>query len=122
VVTGYGRLTLYDKPQKPVTVTVHGRKAAAIRVALEGLREAAPSFCMENITAFRITFQPGSGGAAGFVASESDCPTPGVVSITYRGAKAPLTFQETCALRKAVVAVLPRGRAEGTRRDGSGCG
>jgi hypothetical protein len=76
---------------------------------------------MENINAFTITFLPGSGGGAGFVATETNCPTPGVVDITYRGAKAPLAFQETCSLRRAVLAALPKGRAQGTRKDASGC-
>ena len=120
-VTGYGQLALIHKPEKPVKVTVSGRKAAAIRAALKGLPAGTSSFCMENISAFTITFLPGSGGGAGFVATESDCPTPGVVSIIYRGAKGPLVFQETCSLRKAVLAALPKGRAQGTRHDASGC-
>jgi hypothetical protein len=120
-VTGYGRLTLYDGPQKPVAVTVNGHKASAIRSALKGLPATTPSFCMENISEFTIKFQPGSGGGVPFVASEDDCPTPGVVSITYQGAKAPLVFRETCSLRKAVLAALPKGRAEATRRAPSRC-
>jgi hypothetical protein len=120
-VTGYGRLTLYDKPQKPVTVTANGRQAAAIRAALKGLLMTTPSFCMENVNEFTITFRPGPGDGVGFVATEGDCPSPGVVTVTYRGAKAPLVYRETCSLRKAVLAALPKGRAEGTRKDASRC-
>jgi hypothetical protein len=76
---------------------------------------------MENISEFTIKFQPTEGQGVGFVATEEDCPTPGVVSITYKGAKAPLAFRETCSLRKAVLAALPKGRAEATRRDPSRC-
>jgi hypothetical protein len=104
-----------------VTVVVKGRRAAAIRSALTGL-SATSSLpdCMETVGAFRISFRAHQGGRATYVATEEDCPTPGVVTISVDG-KTTQHLKEDCALRAAVIASLPRGRAEGTRRDQNRC-
>jgi hypothetical protein len=120
-VTGYRKVTDYEGSVGPVSVVVTGKKAAAIRSALTGLSAASPpSECFENPNAFKITFLTRQGGRHTYVATEGDCPTPGIVSITVDG-KTTENLVEDCALRAAVLASLPKGRAEGTRRDKSHC-
>jgi hypothetical protein len=120
-VTGYTRLTLDGGSLGPVTVVVKGKRAAAIRSALAGL-SATSSLpdCMETVDAFKISFVAHQGGRATYVATEEDCPTPGIVSISVDG-KTTSHLREDCALRAAVIASLPRGRAEGTRQDENRC-
>jgi hypothetical protein len=56
------------------------------------------------------------------VVTEDDWPSPGVVSVTIVGKTTQhLNLKEDCALRSAVIASLPKGRAEGTRRDKHPC-
>jgi len=119
-VTGYRQLT-YGGSLGPVTVIVKGKKAAAIRSALAGLSATSSRpVCMETVDAFTISVLTQQGGRPKYVATEEDCPTPGVVSISVDG-KTTQHLREDCALRAAVIASLPRGRAEGTRRDESRC-
>jgi len=122
-VTGYRQLTLDDGSLGPVTVVVKGKRAAAIRSALAGL-SATSSLpdCMETVDAFTISFRTHQGGRPTYVATEDDCPTPGVVSISIYGKTTQhLNLQEDCTLRAAVIAALPRGRAEGTKQDKHRC-
>ena len=61
----------------------------------------------------RSAFGRTRGNGLRYVATEDDCPTPGVVSINIYGKTTQhLNLQEDCALRAAVIASLPRGRAE----------
>jgi hypothetical protein len=120
-VTGYRQLTLDDGSLGPVTVVVKGKRAAAIRSALAGL-SATTSLpdCMETVDAFKISFLTHRGGRPKYVATEDDCPTPGIVSINVDG-KTRGNLEEDCALRATVITSLPRGRAEGTERDEHRC-
>jgi hypothetical protein len=120
-VTGYGRLSLPDGSQGPVTVVVNGRRAAAIRAALAGLSTGKPLLCMENENAFTISVRPRAGVRPTYVATEENCPTPGVVNITHPGSKSLQTLHEDCALRNAVLVALPPGRADATRNALSTC-
>jgi len=120
-VTGYRQLTLDDGSLGPVTVVVKGKRAAAIRSALAGLSATSTlPDCMETVDAFKISFLNHQGGRPTYVATEDDCPTPGIVSISVDG-KTTQNLEEDCALRAAVIASLPRGRAEGTERDPRRC-
>jgi hypothetical protein len=119
-VTGFVRVTLQGSFQ-PVTHLATGRQAAAIRKALGPLVSATPSVCMESPEGFSIGFLAHKGARHPTVlVTENDCPTPGVLSVTEDG-KPVETLKESCALRAAVIAVLPRGRAEGTRGDSNSC-
>jgi hypothetical protein len=121
-VTGYRQVTLDAGSLGPWTVVVKGKKAAAIRAALAGLSPTSSlPDCMETVVAFKITVltQPATPKDK-YVATEEDCPTPGVVIISIDG-KTTQYFREDCALRAAVIASLPRGRAEATRRDVDPC-
>lgn len=121
-VTGYSQVTDYGS-FGPVTVVVKGKRAAAIRSALAGL-SATSSLpdCVETVDAFTISFRTHQGGRPTYVATEDDCPSPGVVSVSiYEKTTQHLNLQEDCTLRAAVIAALPRGRAEGTRQDKHRC-
>jgi hypothetical protein len=118
-VTGYQHLS-YGRSVGPVTVVVSSRKAAAIRSALAALSATSPGECMESLVAFKVSIAAREGVLPTYVATEQDCPTPGVVSISVDG-KATQQLREDCSLRAAVIAALPQGRAEGTRRDKSRC-
>jgi hypothetical protein len=119
-VTGYGRVTPQGS-SPPVTVEVNRHQAVAIRRALRTLVTLRPSNCHENASAFAITFsQPKGSHRSSALVTEDDCPTPGVVTISERG-KLVQTLKESCSMRAAVLAVLPNGKAEGTRQDRNSC-
>lgn len=120
-VTGFNKLTLDAGAVGPVTVLVKGQQADAIRSALRGLRSTSSGpLCMETVDAFKISFFTHQGGRPTSVATEQDCPTPGVAIVTV-GGKAQRYLQEDCALRAAVISSLPKGQAEGTKRDKNIC-
>jgi hypothetical protein len=119
-VTGYSSIRPIGS-LGPVTVVVTGKKAAAIRSALAGLTNSSSSpSCVESMSSFKISVLPRRGVPPTWVATESDCPTPGLVVISVDGRTTP-ALAEDCALRAAVVAALPRRRAEGTRTDKARC-
>jgi hypothetical protein len=118
-VTGYDNVA-GSGSSGPVTVTVNHRQAADIRRALIALAVTSPADCHALSDAFAIRILPHKGAPPTFVAVEKDCPSPGVVSITKNG-RTIQTLRENCSLRAVVLAALPRGRAEGTRRDKRGC-
>jgi hypothetical protein len=118
-VTGYQHLS-YLGSVGPVTVVVGGRRAAAIRSALRGLSTTSPGECMESLVAFKVSVATREGARPSYAATEQDCPTPGVVSISVDG-KNIEQLREDCSLHAAVIAALPRGRADGTRRDKNRC-
>jgi len=121
-VTGYGQVTPYGS-FGPVTVVVKGESAAAIRSALAGLSASSSSpDCVETLDAFTISFRTHLGGRPTYVATEDDCPSPGVVSVSIVGKTTQhLNLEEDCALRAAVMASFSSGRAQGTRRDKEPC-
>lgn len=120
-VTGYRKLTLDDGSLGPVTVIVKGRSAEAIRSAIAGLTPIRSlRGCMETVSAFKINFLTHRGGRPTAVATEEDCPTPGVVILSLKG-KTKQYLEEDCALRAAIISSLPRGQAEGTKRDRNPC-
>jgi hypothetical protein len=121
-VTGYGRVTLLGSSQ-PSTVKANGHQATAIRQVLSTLKvlpSRAP-VCMENPEAFSITFLASEGThRPTWVATETDCPAPGIVTISEHGTVA-YSLKESCSLRVLILTLLPRGKAEGTRRDQNSC-
>jgi hypothetical protein len=111
-VTGYGHITPADGSTEPVTVIVKPKEAAAIRAALAGLSaKSSVPLCMESESDFRISFLAHPNGQPTYVATEDECPTPGVVNISV-GRRMAQHLQEDCALR---VAVVTSGRNEAKR-------
>jgi hypothetical protein len=105
----------------PVTVEADAHQAAAIRRALGTLVALKPLGCHENPIVFTVTFMQRKGAyRINALVTDTDCPTPGVVTISEHG-KAALTLKESCSMRAAVLSVLPSGHARGTRRDRNGC-
>jgi hypothetical protein len=105
----------------PVTVEADAQQAAEIRRALGTLVAFKPPGCHENPNVFTIAFLRRKGShRINALVTDADCPTPGVVTISEHG-KVVLTLKESCAMRAAVLSVLPSGQARGTRRDRNGC-
>lgn len=119
-VTGYERVVPVGS-FGAITVLVRGTKAAAIRSALAGLTipYTGPT-CLEDDSAFQISLLPEEGARPTDVATEEECPSPGIVLISAAGTRAQ-PLREDCALRAAVIAALPPGLAEATRRDRNSC-
>lgn len=119
-VTGYSQLSLTQAPRGPVSVKVSGRQAAALRAALSTLSSTPPSVCMENISDFTISVRPRAGARPTYIATEENCPTPGVVIVTATGS-ATETMKEDCAVQNAVFSALPKARAKATWQDRAPC-
>lgn len=121
VVTAYARV-VPSGSYGAVTVMVQGKKAAAVRSALSELAKSSSGpICMEGDSEFQISVLPKRGARPSSLATEEDCPTPGVVFITMNGKATPQPFREDCALRAAVIAVLPPGRGRAIREDKNPC-
>jgi hypothetical protein len=76
--------------------------------------------CADTLDAFAISFKLETKGHPSYVATMDDCPTPGVVRVAI-GGKPAGQYKEDCALRSAVFAALPRGRAEATKNGPNPC-
>ncbi len=112
-VTGYNHLAV-ARVLGSVTVEATGTKAKTIRAALSGLPTFTGPFCVDDPITFTIRLDRHPGGAPTYTATGIGCPTPGVVYIR-NGSSRPTWMKEDCALKRAVLAVLPAGRAKGTR-------
>jgi predicted transcriptional regulator len=87
---------------------------------LKVIRSTAP-ICMENPESFSIIVLDGKGAhRRAWTANETDCPTPGVVTVFEHG-RVIHSLKEGCSLRAVILTVLPQGKAEGTRRDPNSC-
>lgn len=115
-VTGYAMSSLMQGSTGPVRIRVGGAEAKLLRKEFNGLSLAAPSGCMENETAYAITFMPERDSRPTVRATAESCPSPGVVQVTS-GVKQLPTLKADCALARAVVAVLPHGKASFTRQE-----
>ena len=75
-----------DGNSGPVVVVAKGAKATAIRTALAGLSTSSSlPGSMESPIAFKVSFLTRIGARPMSVATEPDCPTPGLVFITVDG-------------------------------------
>ncbi len=116
-VTGYKLVAVVDS-SGPVTAEAKGEEAKAIRIALSNLPTIATlPLCVDEPDPFTVGFEPhaGENERSTYSAIAGGCPTPGVV-IIRSGKSRPTILKEDCALERAVLAVLPTGRAKGTRR------
>jgi hypothetical protein len=118
-VTGFGSVSASGSTG-PVTVTLSHHQAAAVTKALAALTVTTAGVCHGFLNAFVVRFLPYKGARPTLVATEEDCPSPGVVSVTKHG-RTIQTLRENCSLRAQVLAALPRGGAEGTRGDKRAC-
>ena len=99
----------------PVVVVAKGPNAVALRRALTGLVPSStnPLVCVETVNPFVVSVRPRQTAHPTMVATAFSC---GGQTVTVKVGKGVTTFTDDCALELAVIAVLPRGRAEGTRQ------
>ncbi len=122
LVTGYTNANLMGNPQKSTKVRVLGKNAEAIRQAFNNLPLSTPSDCMENSSDFALTFIPAGSTTPALHASQASCPSPGVVGARLPGQETGISLASSCALTRAVVAVLPAGKGSVTRTAAAHCG
>lgn len=122
LVTGYTNSNLMGLPQKSTKVRVSGKKAEAIRHAFNDLPLSSPSNCMENSSDFELTFVPAGSKVPTLHAVQASCPSPGVVGARLPGQETGTSLASSCALTRAVVAVLPPGKGYVTRTAAAHCG
>jgi hypothetical protein len=113
-VTGFKETGL-NGSSGPVTVVVSGRQAAALRQELMTLPQGAVPGCMEALDPFNISFLPRKGARPLLTAWTYDCPLPGELLIRGVGGSPGADLKDDCALQRMIPAILPRGRAKGTR-------
>jgi hypothetical protein len=121
VVTGYTDANLMGNPQRSTTVRVSGRRAEAIRRAFDRLPLSSPSFCMENSNDFKLTFVPAGATTPALRVVQWSCPSPGIVESGSPSQRPGTSLASSCALSRAVVAVLPPGSAPVTRQAAAHC-
>lgn len=116
---GLMRLTAYNKispgrgSRDRLTVTVNRGNGSKIFTALRRLPTTPPDTCVDTIDTFTIRFVLKHTRRPHYVATENACPTPGVVAISI-GGRLVRSYRADCALNKAVLHALPRGRAKAT--------
>lgn len=122
LVTGYTTSNLMGLPQKATKVRVTGRRAESIRQAFDRLPLTSPPDCMENSTAFALTFVAPGSKRPTLRAVQSRCPSPGVVDADRPGQQAAgISLAASCRLTRAVAAALPAGKAPVTREAAAHC-
>lgn len=122
LVTGYTTASLMGTPQKATKVRVTGKKAALIRQAFNRLPLSTPTHCEENWSDFSLTFVPAGSKTASLHAGQASCPSPGVVYARLPREETGTSLGSSCALTRAVVAVLPAGKGYVTRQAARHCG
>jgi len=114
-VTGYQGICCNGQ-SGPVVVTARGPKAAAVKTALADLMpntSTQVSACMEDAIPFLVSLLPHKGAHPTLVATASSC---GGQFVSIKVGQSVEAFKNDCALGRAVIAVLPRGRGVGTRQ------
>ncbi len=119
-LTGYAQVGPSGSSGRLTTV-VRGQREDAIRAALSQLvRYPTTAICEETEDLFAITFSSKWTNHPSYMAIGEACPTPGVVIIGIPD-RSLVVDKLGCALRKAILAALPSGRAEGSRQGLGGC-
>jgi hypothetical protein len=114
-VTGY-RQVCCDGQSGPVVVRANGSAAAALRAAVTNLvpTTSQVSICVETVIPFRLTVVPPKTSQPSFEVTGTSCGGQ-FVTIQHGGITA--VFKNDCTLERAVVGVLPRHKAQGTRQE-----
>lgn len=118
-VTGFSQLSTANSSSGSVTVRLSTAQARRLRATLNALPLGPPATCMEDSLVYRVVFRPTKGSVTLFEADGWACA--GAVVVTTHGHEMPNLYDRTCSLLRAVAAVLPPGKAEGTRHAVVGC-
>jgi hypothetical protein len=121
-VTGFSQTSGANPSSVPVTFQLNRKQARALRAAFNALPLGPPASCggTQDLPLYRIVFRPTTRSAALFEAEAGTC-TPADVVVTTHGSEMPPLYDRTCSLLRAVVAVLPAGKADATRHAVAGC-
>ena len=120
-VTAYKQICCNEETV-PAIVIVKGRQAEALRTALAGLTPISSGIpvCMETPIPFIVTFLPRVGVRPTLEATGISCGGQ-FVTLRVGQSATPSAFENDCALERAVVAVLPPGKGQGTREAFTAC-
>jgi hypothetical protein len=111
-VTGF-RSVCCDGSSGPIVVVAKGPWAVAIKASLAQVTPfSVQTVCNANVGPFKVTLRPREGARPTLVAFAFSCGGEGLI---VNAGKSGGIFTDTCALQRAVLAVLPAGRATGTR-------
>ena len=111
-VTGFSQTPLMNPSSGPVTVELSSAQAGSLTAVANSLPLAPMPGCMENALLYTIEFRPSSSNQV-FELDGYECTATVLVSSNGK-AMSPLN-DAGCRLLRAVVSLLPKGRAEGTR-------
>jgi hypothetical protein len=101
-----------------VTINLTPAQADSLTLVANSLPLAPPPACMENALLYKVVFRPGALPGQSFELDGYECPK--TVLVSKNGiALSPLN-DAGCQLLTAVVNLLPKGQAAGTRSASTG--
>lgn len=119
-LTGFGRLSDMNPSSDPTSVTLSRSQAIRLRRQILTLSNAPTGgICMENSTLFVLAVAPGKGMPASWTATGVACPS--YLNVADGNSKVSLV-DTPCSLRGLIDAILPKGKAMGTRSELKFCG
>lgn len=111
----YGRLSLANPPRDPVSVVLDHAQAIKLRDVIASLNPAPSGRCMEDTRLYVLTASRDLGSPITWHAIGDGCG--GVLIVEGQsGRSSPVGLNgNSCALRRLVASLLPRGQGAGTR-------
>ncbi|MGA2530412.1 MAG: hypothetical protein ABSG36_14800 [Acidimicrobiales bacterium] len=115
-VTGFSQTGGANPLSVPVTFQLNRKQARVLRAAFNALPLGPPASCgvTQDLPLYRIVFRSTTRSATLLGAEAGTC-TPADVVVTTHGSEWPSLYDRSCSLLRAVVAVLPAGKADTTR-------
>jgi hypothetical protein len=80
-VTGFGQLSAVNESSDPTSVVLTSDQVQKLDELVAALPKASKADCMENSAVFTISFASRAGEASRVVATDWECPAPGVMAL-----------------------------------------
>jgi hypothetical protein len=115
-VTGFGQLRIASASSDPTSVVLTSAQIQQLDELVTALPKAGDTNCHENSAVFTISFASRAGEASTVVATDWECPAPGVMALqTLSGTHELLAG--VCALKTFIDRTFSGGEAKGAKRE-----
>jgi hypothetical protein len=118
-LTGYARTSFVTNALGPVAIKLDHTQAKRVTTIADDLPLAPLPACMESAIFYKLVFRSTEGSDTTFELEGTSCGS--TVLVTRNGQRLSPLHDGTCSLLHAVIALLPRNKANGTRHALSDC-
>lgn len=118
-LTGFTQTSLANPSSGPVAIELSGAQANALETVVNSLPLAPHPFCMEDALLYRIVFRPAAASSQSFELDGYECVR--TVLVLQDGKELSPLSDASCYLLRAVIDLLPAGKADATRSASADC-